>query len=289
MSIPIGARIPPQLMRQGIDEAARLLKSLGLTAIDLPELNDQAVAAARRHDLTIGTVDMQGVPKLLSPDANTRRQAVESVCQQIQGAAAAGCRALFACLVPERLEQPIAESLEYFADSFTPIAQACEQAQVRVAIEGWPGPAPHYSTLGYTPEVWRAMFARVPSPAIGLCFDPSHLVRLGIDYLRVLEEFADRIVHCHGKDTELLPEKRYLYGSLPARLDPPPRFSEGSWRYTIPGAGEVDWRRVAYRLQRIGYPGCVCIELEDAGYWGSLEQELLGIQTAFAHLRRCFV
>ena len=56
-------------------------------------------------------------------------------------------------------------------------------------------------------------------------------------YLRVLQEFASRINHCHGKDTELLPEARYLYGSLPPALTKAPSFSEGAWRYTVPGDG----------------------------------------------------
>ncbi|WP_026960954.1 sugar phosphate isomerase/epimerase family protein [Alicyclobacillus herbarius] len=288
MTTPIGARIPSQVMQQGIAEAARLLHEIGLTAIDVPQLTPDAAQAARQYGLVLGTSDVQNVPQLLNPNPDVRRQAVESVCQQIQAVAALGGKAVFMCLVPENLAQPISESLEYFAAGFPTIADVCEQTGVRVALEGWPGPGPYYPTLGYTPEVWRAMFARVPSTAIGLCFDPSHLVRLGIDYLRVLEEFADRIVHVHGKDTELLPEQRYLYGFLSAKLDPMPPFSEGSWRYTIPGSGEVDWHRIAYRLQRIGYRGCVSIELEDARYWGSLGQELQGIQKAFTHLATCF-
>ncbi|WP_206918946.1 sugar phosphate isomerase/epimerase family protein [Alicyclobacillus suci] len=284
MNTPIGARIPSKLRVEGIPRISELLKSIGLTAIDLPEINEEIAEVCRRNALTIGTVDLKDVAQTISCDSDKRKRAVESVCYQIAQISRLGGKAAFVCLVPEDVYQPIAASLEYFEESFPDIAKTCEENGVRIAIEGWPGPGPHYPTLGYTPEVWRAMFRAVPSSALGLCFDPSHLIRLGIDYLRVFDEFSERIVHCHGKDTELLHEQQYLYGNMAARLDATPAFSEGSWRYCIPGTGEVDWARVAYRLQRIDYKGCVSIELEDARYSGTLDNELNGIRKAYAHL-----
>jgi sugar phosphate isomerase/epimerase len=155
-------------------------------------------------------------------------------------------------------------------------------------LEGWPGPAPSYPTLGYTPEVLRAMFRAVPSAALGVNYDPSHLVRLGIDYRRVLDEFKDRIYHVHGKDTALLPEAQYLYGHQPPVLDQPPSFGGGAWRYCVPGDGLVDWGQVAFALYQVGYAGCVSIELEDARFWGTLEKEQAGIARAYRHLAHHF-
>jgi sugar phosphate isomerase/epimerase len=157
---------------------------------------------------------------------------------------------------------------------------------VRIALEGWPGPAPTYPTLGYAPEVWRALFQALPSPAFGLCYDPSHLVRLGIDYLRVLEEFGERIHYCHGKDTALQSEAQYRYGHLPPALDEAPAYSGGAWRYCVPGSGVVQWGAVVYGLERAGYHGAISIELEDARYRGSAEKESAGIAKAAAHLRQ---
>ena len=201
---------------------------------------------------------------------------------------AQGARILLLVLLPEDLAQPIADSLAIYRETFPAIAAELEAAGVQAAIEGWPGPAPRYPALGYTPEVWRAMFEAVPSAAIGLNYDPSHLVRLGIDYLRVLEEFKQRVYHCHGKDTALLAEQQYLYGHFPPALGTSPRFSAGAWRYCIPGAGAVDWSQVAYLLDQAGYTGCVSIELEDVRYWGSLEQEQQGITRAYRHLAKHF-
>ncbi|WP_244893406.1 sugar phosphate isomerase/epimerase family protein [Ferroacidibacillus organovorans] len=288
VSVDMGTLIPPHLKKLGLETVADFASSLGLTAIDLPEMTEEAAQICERHHLRIGTVNVSNVGQLLTSDESRRAEAVEAVCAEIRRAAALGARVVFMCLVPEDRTQTVRDSLNAFEQSFPAVAATCEEVGVQVAFEGWPGPAPHYPTLGYTPEVWRAMFSAVPSPALGLCFDPSHLVRLGIDYMRVLHEFGGRIHHCHGKDTELLAESRYLYGHGAARLEGTPDFSEGPWRYCIPGAGEVDWRRVAFALSALQYSGCVSIELEDARYWGTVEKEREGIRKAYAHLARHF-
>lgn len=288
MTISIGTIIPPHLSKQGLEAVAEFASSVGLTALDLPQMSDEAARICKRHHLRIGTVSVSRVGQLLASDATQRAEAVERVSSEIRSAAAKGAKVVFMCLVPEERTQGVRESLGYFAETFPSVAAICEEAGIKIAFEGWPGPGPNYSTLGYTPEVWRAMFAAVPSQTLGMCFDPSHLVRLGIDYLRVLQEFGGRIHHCHGKDTELLAESRYLYGHGAAMLDQVPDFSEGPWRYCIPGAGEVDWKRIAYALNALHYDGCISIELEDARYWGSLEKEQEGIRKAYAHLSQHF-
>lgn len=288
MTVGIGMIIPPKIRAAGMETVTSWAREVGLDALDLPADYAAGAQACGAAGLRIGTVEGKGVGRLLSEDGATRGQAVAEIVEQVRAMPAVGARVLFVCLVPEHRGQPIARSLELFTESFKPVVTACEEAGVRVAFEGWPGPGPHYATLGYTPEQWRAMFAAVPSPALGLCFDASHLVRLGIDYLRVLEEFGPRINHCHGKDTEMLPEARYLYGVMAPALGTSPAFSEGYWRYCVPGDGVVDWAAVAYGLERFNYQGCVSIELEDARYWGSLEKEQQGIRKAFATLARHF-
>lgn len=155
-------------------------------------------------------------------------------------------------------------------------------------IEGWPGPGPQYPTIGCTPEMWRAMFEAIPSKHFGLNYDPSHLVWLGIDYLRALSEFGERVVHCHGKDTKMLDEERYESGILSPTFGGKYTYSGGFWRYTIPGHGEVQWDRVAEKLEQIGYSGPVCIELEDHYFHGTVEKEQQGIQQAYANLAKYF-
>jgi sugar phosphate isomerase/epimerase len=288
MTISIGMLIPPKLNSKGIEAVVTWAKATGLTALDLPEDFAAPAEACRAQGLRVGAVWATAQAGLLSPDERKRGDSVTRLKTQIRAMPAVGAQVLFFCLVPEDRGQTIANSLAIFRETFPAIAAECEAAGVRAVFEGWPGPAPHYPTLGCTPEVLRAMFAAVPSPALGVNYDPSHLVRLGIDYLRLLDEFKDRIYHCHGKDTALLPEAQYRYGHFPPALDKAPSFSAGAWRYCVPGDGAVDWSQVAYALHQAGYAGCVSIELEDARYWGSVEKEQAGITKAYQHLSHHF-
>src|SRR5258706_14274028 len=280
--------IPPEVGGLGIEAVANWAKAEGLGALDLPVDFAAAAQACKTHGLRPGAVWGASQGQLLSPDAGKRAEAVSRLRRRSQARPAAGATVLFLCLVPENHSQTIADSLAIFRETFPAIAATCEMAGVRAVFEGWPGPAPLYPTLGCTPETWRAMFAAVPSAALGVNYDPSHLVRLGIDYLRVLDEFKARVYHCHGKGTALLPEAQYLYGHFPPTLRRALSFSEGSRRYCVPGDGLVDWSQIAYTLAMAGYDGCVSIELEDARYWGTVEKEQAGLAKAHRHLARHF-
>lgn len=288
MAVSIGMLIPPKLYAQGITSVVPWASSIGIQALDLPEDWQGAAAVCRAHHLRVGAVTGTGMGRLISADDAVREAAVVRLSEQIRAMAAAGARVLFLCLVPEDRTQRLAESLAIFRDTFPTIVQVLEASGVRAVFEGWPGPPPVYPTLGYTPEQWRAMFATVPSSALGLNYDPSHLVRLGIDYRRVLDEFKDRIYHCHAKDTALLSEAQYRYGYLPSAFDRSPPFGGGAWRYCVPGDGVIDWSMIAYTLDQAGFDGCMSIELEDARYSGTVEREQQGIIKAYQHLAHHF-
>ncbi len=285
MSLPVGLRIPPKIGAQGLDAVARWGPTVGLGALDLPSVDAESKATLDRNGLLLGSVDSAGVGDLLSRDPERRERGATAMRARLDATSQAGGKSLFACLVPGERGMNRREGFELWAEVFPPLVEYAEARGVSFALEGWPGGAPFYPTVGYTPEIFRAMFRQCPSPALGLCYDPSHLVRLGIDHIRFLDEFGSRIRHCHGKDTEILPEGQYLYGWMPAILDKTPGFSEGPWRYCVPGDGTVNWARVAYRLEQHGYAGPISIELEDARYWGSLEQEQQGVAKAARHLR----
>jgi sugar phosphate isomerase/epimerase len=288
MKLPIGMRIPPRIGKEGIEAVAAWAAEAGLDALDVPELTTDVKSACDKAGLAIGSVDAHGVAQLLSRDEARRADAVVSVKKQMDGMAALGGKVMFMCLVPEDATLPRADGFAIWRETFPEVVAHAERTGVYIAIEGWPGPAPHYPTLGCTPEMWRAMFEAIPSKHFGLNYDPSHLVRLGIDYLRALSEFGERINHCHGKDTEILHDELYECGTLTATFGAKYGFSEGSWRYTIPGHGEVDWGKVAVRLDRLGYEGAIGIELEDHRYWGTIEAERQGIVKSVEHLAQYF-
>jgi sugar phosphate isomerase/epimerase len=151
-------------------------------------------------------------------------------------------------------------NIQLFADRFGPVAALAEQRNLRLAFENWMGFSGHVPfrpvNLGGSPDTWDAMFKAVPSKALGLEFDPSHLYWQGIDHIRALLEFQDRIYHVHAKDTQMLPERRYRGG-----------INGDYFRFRIPGYGEINWPQFISTLTEIGYDGGVAIEHEDPIYW----------------------
>ena len=133
--------------------------------------------------------------------------------------------------------------------------------------------------------------------ALKLNYDPSHLIRLGVDPLRFLSEFGAHVRHAHGKDTVFDANRLYETGNLGVSLpsDLPGSaaknrmgFGEGWWRYCIPGDGVVSWAGVAAGLAEYGFDGVVSVELEDARYNGSWEGEQAGLGRSREYLARFF-
>jgi sugar phosphate isomerase/epimerase len=169
-------------------------------------------------------------------------------------------------------------------ESFNALVPVLEGTGSDLVIEGWPGPG----ALCCTPEGYRAFFEACPSPALGINYDLSHLLRQGIDPIRFLWEFGDRVFHVHGKDTELLSENCYEYGhELPAIFTPNFRFGGWAWRYTIPGQGVMRWGAAFRILEEKGYTGSVSIELEDANFNGDETTEKVGILQGARFLAGC--
>lgn len=284
----IGLRIPGASGREPLADFAHWCRAEGFDAIDLGSPDPERVKTVRAAGLELGTFDLAGTSKLLSPDAAVRRQGVEAGIAAIERIADAGGDKAFCVFGPEDRNQSRRDSFANWKQSFPDVAAAAENKGVRIAMEGWPGGGPQYPALGVTPETWRAMFAAVPSEAFGLNYDPSHLVRVGVSYLRALDEFGGRVIHVHGKDTAFDAEATYLYGRLGPTFAKPVGFSEGWWRYTIPGEGVVNWGAVAGKLQQFGFDGTIAVELEDFRYNGTYEGEKRGLSRARAHLLQYF-
>ena len=126
----------------------------------------------------------------------------------------------------------------------------------------WPGG----QNLMTTPAIWRKVFEILPSPNLGINYDPSHFVWQMIDYIRPLYEFKDKIFHVHYKDIKLYPDKLREVGIMAYPLD----FMSPK----LPGLGDVDWGKYVSALTDIGYDGYTCIEVEDRAFEGSREKVL---------------
>lgn len=259
-------------------------KGQGFAALDVGRDGDAAGKAVVAAGLKLGSVDLAEWNGMLSPDAGKRKAAVEKNAAYVKGCAAHGAVNHFVVMLPEDPGKPRGENFKWMVESFSALAPALESANARIAIEGWPGPG----ALCCTPEGYREFFKAVPSKAMGINYDPSHLIRMGIDPLRFLAEFAVRVVHVHGKDTALYADALYEYGH-----EQSPTFFKGRgfggavWRYTIPGHGVMNWPEGFTLLANAGYRGAVSVELEDENFNGTTEGEQRALALSRAYLEGC--
>jgi sugar phosphate isomerase/epimerase len=280
----IGFRIPGKAREISFEELCSWAVERGFGSIDLGSADPERIRTATAAGLEIGTIDLPGTRDLISADSAKQSAGVQAAKEAVAAAAEHGCTRMFCVFVPEEHSRKRSESFAVWKETFPGVAAFAEEKGVRIAMEGWPGPAPYYPALGCTPEMWRAMFAAVPSSAFGLNYDPSHLVRIGVDYRRALDEFGDRVIHVHGKDTDMDDERLYEHGNLGPTFRKPVGFSESWWRYTIPGEGVVDWGRLIGRLEDFGFNGVVSVELEDYRYNDTWELQADGLARSQRHL-----
>lgn len=177
-------------------------------------------------------------------------------------------------------EKSLEENIPIFKEAFGEIAKIAENNGVKIAFENWPAvsnlPAKS-KNFGFHPAAWEMMFDAVDSPALGLEFDPSHLVWQFIDYISAVKTFGSRIHHVHLKDTEIKEDVLSCKGF----------FSRGWWRYRIPGFGVIDWAGFISALREVGYNGGAAIEHEDPVFSG--ERRVEGLKLGYNFLRPLFV
>ena len=240
----------------------------------------RAVAAA---GLAVGTVDLLHMGDLTAADPGKRREVIAANLAHVADVVGWGVRTLFS-IVGGEANRTRAENYRVAVDSFAPLAEAAAAAGATIAVEGYPGHPPHHALLCTTPETCRAFLADLPR-GVSLNFDPSHLIRLGVDHVRFLREFGRRIAHVHAKDTELFPEAAYELGTLqPSAFRDARPFGGHTWRYCVPGHGVGRWAEVFRTLDTVGYTGRVSVELEDEHFNGTPAGEQAGLRHAAAFL-----
>lgn len=184
----------------------------------------------------------------------------------------------------------INNNMDEFEKVFTPLLSYAERKNVKIMIENCPMPGWNADgcggTISYSPELWREMFQRVPSKNFGLNFDPSHLYWLGIDYLRAVSDFKERIFHTHAKDTVVFKDKIYEYGIFGKQIRRKNEWDVGWWGYRMPGRGEIDWSEFIKALKANGYDGVISIEHEDPEYEGAILKVKEGLKLGYQFLSK---
>ncbi len=180
----------------------------------------------------------------------------------------------------------ITENLKLFAEHWPAIVKVAEENNVKIGIENcpmwftndeWPGG----KNLATTPAIWDRMFELIPSRALGLNYDPSHLIWQLMDEVKPIYDYRDRLHHIHLKDVKLYRDKLDRVGIManPLEYHSP----------KLPGLGDVRWREFFGALTDMRYRGPICIEVEDKAYEGSPEDVQTGILTARNYLSQFLV
>lgn len=131
--------------------------------------------------------------------------------------------------------------------------------------------------MAFHPAAWEQMFDLVPSPALGLEWEPCHLHCQLIDPLPVPDRWATRNFHVHGKDADI------NHALLAASGTHGP-----DWyvRHRFPGLGITGWREIVHKLHAASYTGVIDVEgAHDPLYCGGREEE--GQILARDYLRGC--
>ncbi len=282
-NFPLGFRRGWSEWQRDLPALTQWARNNGFGLIDLGTSTTD-ISLVVEAGLGVGSMDMLEWSSLFSADRGKRASAVERNTSYIEECGAAGIKNFFLVVLPEDPGLPRAQNFGYAVESLNALAPSLEKVGARAVIEGYPGAG----ALCCTPETYRAAFRECASPAIGINYDPSHLLRMGIDPIRFLREFAPRVGHVHGKDTEILSDDLYEYGwEQPATFKENPAFGGTVWRYTIPGQGGTNWAEVVRILVAHNYSGSICIELEDKDYNGSQDGEQRGLIAGAQFLSAC--
>jgi len=150
----------------------------------------------------------------------------------------------------------IEEGFRFFAEKWHPILDVFAQEGVRFALEVHPTEIAFDIVTSK-----RALEALGRRPEFGFNFDPSHLLWQGVDPVRFIQEFPDRIYHVHMKDAAVTLDG--YSGILSSHLS----FGEAhrGWDFRSLGRGDVKFEEIIRELNRIQYAGPLSVEWEDSG------------------------
>lgn len=168
----------------------------------------------------------------------------------------------------------VEENLALVAEIWPPIVNLAADCGVKIAIENCPmlfGPDqwPGGQNIMTTPALWEKIFEILPQENFGLNFDPSHFVWQGMDYLKPIYQFKEKLFHIHFKDIKMFPDKLNQCGTMAYPLD--------YMAPKLPGLGDVNWSKFISALTDVGYQGYCCIEVEDRAFEDSKERILHSI------------
>lgn len=151
----------------------------------------------------------------------------------------------------------IEEGYKEFARLWKPVLDAYKKMGIRFGLEV------HPTEIAFDiASARRALKALNNHPAFGFNYDPSHFGYQGVDYVKFIHEFGNRIFHVHMKDAGWsdVPADAGVFGGH-TEFGTHGRY----WDFRSPGRGNVNFEEIIRALNRIGYKGPLSVEWEDSG------------------------
>lgn len=196
-------------------------------------------------------------PDFTHPDPEKRRQQVEKEKAWIDLVAFFGgktCRVLSGQRFPEVSRS---DGVRWVRGCLRELVEYAEEKRVILAMENhykdnyW-----HYPEFAQKLDVFVEILDGVPSPWLGVNYDPSNALLAGEDPIDVLEAVKHRIVSMHASDRYLKPghTAEELAKSAPA-VNYPDILAHG-----VIGRGLNDYDRIFSILREVNFQGWISIE-----------------------------
>ena len=174
---------------------------------------------------------------------------------------------------PSVPQSMIDEGYALVAERWKPILDRFQQLGIFFALEA------HPTEIAFDiASAHRIVKALNNHPAFGFNFDPSHFGYQGVDYVKFIYEFSDKIHHVHMKDVGWS-KKPTDVGVFGGHTD----FGTLGryWDFRSLGHGDINFEEIIRALNRIGYKGPLSVEWEDSG----MDREF-GAKEAAAFVRK---
>lgn len=174
---------------------------------------------------------------------------------------------------PSVPQSMIDEGYALVASRWKPILDRFQHVGVKFALEAHPTEIA-FDIL----SAQRTLKAMDNHPAFGFNFDPSHFGYQGVDYVKYIYTFSNKIFHVHMKDVgwSKTPAEAGVFGGH-TEFGTKGRY----WDFRSLGHGDINFEEIIRALNRIGYQGPLSVEWEDGG----MDREF-GAKEAAAFVRK---